>query len=152
MHQLIETQKIPANLETVWDFMSSPKNLQRITPDYMGFDIVKIPKEEKMYPGMIISYKVSPMLGIKMNWVTEITHVKELQYFVDEQRVGPYQLWHHEHHLKPIDGGVEMLDIVSYKAPFGFLGEIATSLFIKKQLKQIFDYRFTALEEIFGKF
>jgi len=101
---------------------------------------------------MIISYKVSPVLGIKMTWVTEITQVKEKEYFVDEQRVGPYSVWHHEHKIEAIEGGVLMTDIVSYKPPFGFLGSVANSILIKKQLKEIFDFRTVAMEKMFGKY
>jgi ligand-binding SRPBCC domain-containing protein len=150
-YQLHKTQKIPATIDKVWDFISSPANLKKITPEYMGFNITSKLLSEKMYPGMIISYKVSPVLGIKMTWVTEITHVKEKEYFVDEQRVGPYTMWHHEHKIEPIEGGVLMTDIVSYKPPFGILGSIANSVLIKKQLKQIFDYRVNAVEKMFGK-
>jgi ligand-binding SRPBCC domain-containing protein len=152
IYTLESTQKIPASMEEVWDFMSSPKNLKEITPSYMGFEITSKTRGEKMYPGMIISYKVSPVLGIKMTWVTEITHVDTLKYFVDEQRVGPYRIWHHEHHIKAIDGGVLMEDIISYEPPFGFLGAIANTLFIKNQLKEIFDYRFDAVVKKFGAF
>ncbi|TNF44336.1 MAG: hypothetical protein EP310_03315 [Bacteroidetes bacterium] len=151
-YQLHKTQKIPATIEQVWDFISSPANLKKITPEYMGFNITSKLLSEKMYPGMIISYKVSPVLGIKMTWVTEITHVKEMEYFVDEQRIGPYSMWHHEHKIEPIEGGVLMTDIVSYKPPFGFLGSIANSILIKKQLQEIFDYRTVAVEKMFGKF
>jgi ligand-binding SRPBCC domain-containing protein len=151
-YQLHTTQKIPASIEEVWDFISSPKNLKEITPDHMGFDITTKYLSEKMYPGMIISYKVSPLLGIKMTWVTEITHVREKEYFVDEQRIGPYKLWHHEHKIEAIENGVLMSDIISYSPPLGFLGAIAQSLIIKKQLKGIFDYRFEAVERIFGKY
>lgn len=150
-YQLHKTQKIPATIDQVWDFISSPANLKKITPEYMGFNITSKLMSEKMYPGMIISYKVSPVLGIKMTWVTEITQVKEKEYFVDEQRVGPYSMWHHEHKIEPIEGGVLMTDIVSYKPPFGFLGSIANSILIKKQLKEIFDYRVKAVEKMFGK-
>jgi ligand-binding SRPBCC domain-containing protein len=152
IYTLESTQKIPASMEEVWDFMSSPKNLKEITPSYMGFEITSKTRGEKMYPGMIISYKVSPVLGIKMTWVTEITHVDTLKYFVDEQRVGPYRIWHHEHHIKAIDGGVLMEDIITYEPPFGFLGAIANTLFIKNQLKEIFDYRFDAVVKKFGAF
>ena len=150
-YQLHKTQKIPATIDQVWDFISSPANLKKITPEYMGFNITSKLLSEKMYPGMIISYKVSPVLGIKMTWVTEITQVKEKEYFVDEQRVGPYSMWHHEHKIEPIEGGVLMTDIVSYQPPFGILGSIANSILIKKQLKEIFDYRVTAVEKMFGK-
>jgi ligand-binding SRPBCC domain-containing protein len=149
-YQLHKTQKVPATINQVWDFISSPANLKKITPEYMGFNITSKLLREKMYPGMIISYKVSPVLGIKMTWVTEITQVKEKEYFVDEQRVGPYSMWHHEHKIEPIEGGVLMTDIVSYKPPFGILGSIANSIIIKKQLKEIFDYRTVAMERMFG--
>lgn len=148
-YQLYKTQKIPATKEQVWDFISSPANLKKITPEYMGFNITSKLLSPKMYPGMIISYKVSPVFGIKMTWVTEITQVKEMEYFVDEQRIGPYSMWHHEHKIEPIEGGVLMTDIVSYKPPFGILGSIANSILIKKQLKEIFDFRKEAMENIF---
>ena len=151
-YQLKTEQKIPATVMEAWDFISSPANLKQITPEHMGFDITTPGLPEKMYPGMIISYKVSPLVGIRMTWVTEITHVQEGKYFVDEQRIGPYKLWHHEHFLEPVDGGVLMKDIVSYQPPLGFLGAIANFLFIKKQLRNIFDYRFKAVEMKFGVF
>ncbi|MDB4584671.1 SRPBCC family protein [Draconibacterium sp.] len=151
-YQLIKTQKIPATIEQVWDFISSPANLKKITPAYMGFDITSKLIPEKMYPGMIISYKVSPLFKIKMTWVTEITQVREKEYFIDEQRIGPYKIWHHQHKIKAIEGGVLMTDIVSYQPPFGVLGSLANSLMIKKQLREIFDYRTHAVEKEFGKF
>ena len=151
-YQLHTTQKIPATIEQVWEFISSPENLKEITPPHMGFDITSEGLPEKMYPGMIISYKVSPLLGIKITWVTEITHVKEKEFFVDEQRIGPYAMWHHQHRIEPIEGGVLMTDIVSYKPPMGFLGALANALFIRRQLKGIFGFREKAVERIFGKF
>ncbi len=152
LYQFQKTQKVNSNLESLWDFISSPINLQEITPDYMGFDITSDELPEKMYPGMIISYRVSPLFGIKTTWVTEITHVKEMEYFVDEQRVGPYSIWHHQHHIEAIEGGVLMKDIVSYQPPLGILGAIANSLVIEKKLKEIFDYRVQAIEKRFGVF
>ena len=149
--QLHKTQKVPADLTAVWDFISAPDNLKRITPPSMGFEITSSKSEKKMYPGMIISYRVRPLLNIPTSWVTEITHVKEFEYFVDEQRIGPYKMWHHEHHIENIEGGVLMTDVVSYQPPMGILGSFANFLFIQKKLKQIFDFRTTALEEIFGK-
>lgn len=151
-YQLKTEQKIPASVEEVWDFISSPANLKEITPDHMGFDITSGDLPEKMYPGMIISYKVSPLLGIKMTWVTEITHVRDGEFFVDEQRIGPYAIWHHQHHIEPIEGGVLMRDIVTYKPPMAFLGAIANWLFIKRQLNNIFTYRIKAVEQKFGVF
>ncbi len=151
-YQLIKTQKLPTTVEEIWDFISSPKNLKEITPEHMGFLVTSKTGLDKMYPGMIISYKVSPILGIKLNWVTEITHVKELEYFVDEQRSGPYKMWHHEHKIEAIEGGVLMTDIVSYIPPMGLLGAVANSILIKKQLKSIFDFRTIALEKRYGKY
>lgn len=151
IYQLRTSQKIPATKQVVWDFISSPRNLKKITPKYMGFEITNEPIAEKVFAGMIIAYKVKPILGINMNWVTEITQVKELEYFVDNQIIGPYSVWHHLHQIKEIDGGVIMEDIVSYKPPMGFIGDIANSILIKEQLKTIFDYRFEAVEREFGK-
>lgn len=151
-YQFKKEQKVNTSMEDIWDFISSPKNLKEITPDYMGFNITSKDLPEKMYEGMIISYLVSPVLGIKTNWVTEITHVRDLQYFVDEQRVGPYSIWHHQHFIEPITNGVIMRDIVSYEPPFGFLGAIANTLIIKGKLNEIFDYRTRAIEKKFGVF
>lgn len=150
LHTLHTKQFLKSNLTTVWDFMSSPSNLARITPAYMGFHILSDIKDTKMYPGQIIEYYVTPVAGIKMHWVTEITHVKDLGYFVDEQRFGPYSFWHHKHFLKEVPGGVEITDVLHYKVPFGILGKIVNSLFVKKKIKEIFDYRFHKLEEIFN--
>lgn len=144
-------QKVPISLEKAWDFFSSPKNLAEITPDHLGFKITSTDVRDKMYPGQIITYKVKPLLGIPLPWMTEITHVQDKEYFVDEQRFGPYALWHHKHFFKEIEGGVECIDKVDYKLPFGPLGSIAHGLFVKKQLQGIFDYRFKKLEELFGK-
>ncbi|MCX7546939.1 SRPBCC family protein [Xanthomarina sp. F1114] len=149
-YQLIKEQKINCTIDALWDFISSPSNLKVITPEYMGFDITSENLPDKMYPGMIISYKVSPILGIKTTWVTEITHIEDKRFFVDEQRVGPYTLWHHQHIIEPIENGVLMRDIVSYQPPFGFLGAIANHLIIKSKLKEIFDYRTVAVEKRFG--
>jgi ligand-binding SRPBCC domain-containing protein len=148
-YQLYREQFIDATLNEVWKFVSAPQNLKDITPEYMGFHITSENLPEEMYPGMIISYKVSPMLGIKLNWVTEITHVSDRKFFVDEQRLGPYRLWHHQHILEPMGDGVLMKDIVTYKPPYGVLGYIANSIFIRKQLEEIFDYRAIAIEKRF---
>ncbi len=149
LHTIQTKQFLKSDINTLWAFMSSPSNLAKITPSYMGFNILSN-EVEKMYAGQIIEYYVSPVLGIKMHWVTEITHVEELHYFVDEQRFGPYKMWHHKHFLKPVNGGVEMIDIVHYKVPFGFIGKIANTFFIKNKIKQIFDYRFNVLEKLFN--
>jgi ligand-binding SRPBCC domain-containing protein len=142
-------QHIPTDIETAWAFFSNPNNLKDITPPNMGFKTISKHHGEKMYAGQIIEYKVSPVLGIPLYWMTEITHVEDKKYFVDEQRFGPYSLWHHQHHFKETNGGVEMTDIVHYKLPFWFLGDIANSLFVSNQLKGIFNYRYKKVEEMF---
>ena len=147
-YQLQETQELQASIEEVWAFISSPLNLKKITPPSMGFDITSdLP--ERMYEGMIISYKVSPLLGIKTNWVTEITHIREKEYFVDEQRVGPYSMWHHQHRIEPIKSGVLMKDIVTYQPPFGPVGALMNTLVISKKLREIFEFRRSALQDYF---
>ncbi len=151
LYSFSTVQYIPAPPATVWNFISSPANLKVITPESMGFEVTTDTPGDKMYAGLIIAYKVSPLLGINMNWVTEITHVKEGEYFVDEQRFGPYSFWHHKHFIKATARGAEMTDIVHYKIPFGIIGDIANALIVRKKLKEIFDYRFKKVEEIFGK-
>lgn len=149
MHQLHTIQRLPISLQQAWEFFSTPKNLQAITPDYLNFTITSsVP--ETMYPGTIITYKVHPVAGIPINWVTEITHVENLRYFVDEQRFGPYKFWHHKHFFKEIPGGVEMQDLVHYALPFGILGNAAHALFVKRQLESIFSYRYKVLSQRFG--
>jgi ligand-binding SRPBCC domain-containing protein len=148
MYQFKRTQLVKTDLQTCWDFFSSPKNLKKITPEYMGFDVLlDIP--EKMYPGLMIEYTVKPVFSIPMKWITEITHVEPLKFFVDEQRKGPYKIWHHEHHFESVENGVMMTDIVSYELPMGFLGRMVHPLIVEKKLKEIFDYRFKVVEEYF---
>ena len=152
IHTIKRTQRLPISLEQAWAYFSTPKNLQEITPKEMGFTVTS-DKDflDHMYAGQIITYVVKPILGIPMFWMTEITHVEHHQFFVDEQRIGPYALWHHQHHFKAVEGGVEMIDLVHYRAPLGILGRFANWLFIRHQLAQIFDYRYRVLEERFGK-
>lgn len=150
-YQFKKTQSIKAPIDKVWEFISTPSNLGKITPDYMNFEITSDEKTERIYPGMIISYKVSPLRGFRTTWVTEITQVVEGSYFIDEQRVGPYKIWHHQHKIEEVGEETLMTDIVSYQPPMGFLGSIANSLLIKKQLETIFAYRRTALIELFGE-
>jgi ligand-binding SRPBCC domain-containing protein len=145
-------QHIPVELEKAWLFFSNPANLQAITPPKLGFKIVSKNHGVKMYAGQIIEYIVRPFsLSIPIYWMTEITHVVEGQYFIDEQRFGPYRLWHHQHHFRVIEGGVEMTDIVHYRNPMGILGKTANNLFVKGQLRKIFDFRRIKVEELFGK-
>jgi ligand-binding SRPBCC domain-containing protein len=144
--------QLPIGLQTAWDFFSSPDNLKAITPPYMNFKVRTNSDSAKMFAGQIITYTLSPVLGIPLFWMTEITHASELDYFVDEQRFGPYALWHHKHFFKAIPGGVEITDMVDYKLPLGFLGNIAHTLFVRRQLEGIFDYRTKVLEERFGKY
>ena len=149
MHTLDALQELPIDIDTAWRFLSRPENLKIITPPSMGFDILSAAADRPIYPGMMITYRVKPLAGIAMEWVTEITHVQAPYFFVDEQRIGPYRLWHHEHELREISGGVEMIDRVTYKVPFGVAGKAAHSLFIRRQLESIFAYRRRAMEILF---
>lgn len=150
VHTLLAVQRIPVSLKEAWAFFSRPENLQRITPAYMGFSILSTEHGDRAYAGQIIEYKVKPVAGIPLYWMTEITHVQDEKYFVDEQRFGPYKLWHHQHHFREIEGGVEMKDLVHYSIPLGFIGGMANSLFVRRQLQQIFQYRYEAVEKMFG--
>jgi len=151
VYTLHKKQKLPISINQAWEFLSNPKNLKTITPDYMGFNILS-GADRPMFAGQIIQYIVTPVLGIKTKWVTEITHVVDKQYFVDEQRFGPYALWHHKHFIKEIEGGIEMEDIIDYKLPFGILGQLVQPFLVKPKLEEIFNYRTKKLEELFGKF
>ena len=151
VYSLKTVQKIPVTLEKAWQFFSTPANLQEITPGHLGFKILSLYHGKTMYAGQIIEYTVKPIMSIPLYWMTEITHVENQKYFVDEQRYGPYSMWHHQHHFKEIDGGVEMTDIVHYKLPFGFLGTLANSLLVQRQLNMIFSFRFEKTEAVFGK-
>lgn len=151
IYTLHSIQKLPISQQQAWNFLSDPANLKVITPDYMGFEILS-GGERPMFPGQIIQYLVSPVANIKTKWVTEITHVDDGNYFVDEQRFGPYSLWHHKHFIKSIPGGVEMEDIVDYKLPFGFVGQMVHPFLVKPKLDEIFEYRRKKLIELFGDF
>ena len=151
IYTLKTKQNLPVSLDKAWNFLSNPKNLKTITPDYMRFEIIS-GADREMYSGQIIQYIVTPILGIKNKWVTEITHIEDKRYFVDEQRFGPYALWHHKHFLKEIPGGVEMEDIIDYKIPFGILGQWLHPMLVKPKLKEIFQYRKNKLTSMFGAF
>jgi ligand-binding SRPBCC domain-containing protein len=150
VHTLKRTQVIPATIEDCWAFFSNPKNLSKITPASLDFRVLsKVP--DKIYAGMMIQYRVKPLLGIPVKWVTEITHVREPDYFSEEQRVGPYAMWHHEHFFTKLDGQrVEVRDLVHYALPFSFIGSIAHELLVKQQLETIFKHREKVVTEIFN--
>lgn len=149
VHIIEQKQQVNRQLDEIWDFFTHPKNLSTITPDYMNFRITSPPHEGDVYPGQIITYKVSPLFKIPMFWMTEITHVIPKKLFVDEQRKGPYKLWHHEHIFEENANGVLMTDRVHYELPLGILGNIAHSVMVKKQLKEIFNYRKNKINELF---
>jgi ligand-binding SRPBCC domain-containing protein len=151
IYNLKRTQFLPIALPEAWDFFSSPKNLSKITPEHMGFKILYISGGDKAYAGQIIRYHVSILPGMKVHWVTEITQVKEHLYFIDEQRFGPYALWHHQHHFKEVPGGVEMTDEVNYAIPLGPLGRLAHFLFVGGEVNRIFEHRFKVLEAYFKR-
>lgn len=149
LYTLHTVQKLPISLEKAWDFFSDPKNLNTITPDSMRFETLS-GDDKKMFAGQIIHYKISPFPFVKMQWVTEITHVNDHSFFVDEQRFGPYAFWHHKHFFTAIEGGVLMEDIVHYKVPFGIIGQLLHPLLIRPKLEEIFTYRTQKLTTIFG--
>lgn len=151
IYSLKRSQNLPISLDSAWDFFSDPRNLQNITPPDMGFEIIS-GAERKMHPGQIIQYIVRPVAGFKTRWVTEITHVQEKKFFVDEQRFGPYALWHHKHFFREIENGVEMEDVVDYKLPFGILGRMMHPVLVKPRLQEIFDFRREKLHEVFGTY
>ena len=149
LYCFIKTQTIPTSLETAWAFFSSPSNLHHLTPAYLQLKFTNELFGDKMYPGQVITYRIRPFLGIPVFWMTEITHMANHQFFVDEQRKGPYSLWHHQHHFKEIPGGVQMTDILHYALPGGFIGHWAHQLWVGRQLKQIFDFRSNKIEALF---
>ncbi len=149
IYQFRSKEFLPISINEAWDFFSNPQNLPLITPPWLNFEITS-QLGDKMYAGMIITYLVHPLFNIPTTWVTEITHVNEPLYFVDEQRFGPYKFWHHQHIFREVENGIEMEDIVSYAVPFGFIGRIANSLMISKKIKFIFDFRMQVLKKMFG--
>jgi len=148
MHRLENRQILSLSVEDAWEFFSDPANLPLITPPEMKFEITSPDINAGTWPGKIITYKVTPFPLLRSAWVTEITQAKEQKYFIDEQRFGPYRFWHHTHMFLPHEQGVEMIDQVYYKLPFGIFGRIANSLFVRKKLKNIFLYRKKVLEEM----
>ncbi len=144
LYRLEAEQFIPITVDEAWAFFSSPDNLKEITPPRMKFNITS-KSSDKMYAGMLITYIISPLLNIKMRWCTEISHVEDKVYFVDQQKFGPYNMWHHQHHFEKVDGGVIMRDIVNYGVPLGILGRIANVMFVESQLREIFEYRAKAI-------
>ncbi|MGX1930451.1 SRPBCC family protein [Flagellimonas sp. 2504JD4-2] len=150
LYQLYAVQTLPISKVKAWEFLKNPRNLKEITPAHMGFHILS-DIDRPMFPGQIIQYKVNPFPGVGTKWVTEITHMAEGSYFVDEQRFGPYALWHHKHFLKEVPEGVQMEDIIDFKLPFGILGRLTYPILVKRQLQKIFKYREQKLTEFFGK-
>jgi ligand-binding SRPBCC domain-containing protein len=147
-YQFRSKQFLPITISEAWEFFSNPNNLTKITPPWLNFEVTS-KLDSKMYAGMIITYLVRPILNIPTTWVTEITHVREPNYFVDEQRFGPYKFWHHQHHFKETDNGIEMTDIVSYALPLDPLSRPINSLLVEKKVKEIFKFREKKLEELF---
>lgn len=149
VHVLETSQTIPATIERAWGFFSDPRNLSKITPPELDFTILTA-LPERVYPGLMIEYRVRPLLGIPARWVTEITHVEPGKFFVDEQRIGPYRLWHHEHHFKQVDAGrIELTDRVTYVLPFGPVGDLVHPFLVRPQLARIFAFREKAVGELF---
>ncbi len=150
IHTLHTRQIIPASSAECWQFFSDPRNLARITPEKLSFEILsEVPK--RIYPGLMIRYRVRPLFGFPLIWLTEITHVQEPEIFVDEQRCGPYRIWHHEHHFTQLENGqTEMTDAVTYQLLLTPLSEILHRPLVRKELNQIFSYREKAVRKFFG--
>jgi ligand-binding SRPBCC domain-containing protein len=151
IHRYSSRIVLPVPIEQAWDFFSSPKNLAVITPPELNFQITSPELPERTHAGQIITYSVSPLLGISMPWMTEITHVNEPHFFVDEQRKGPYKLWHHQHHFRAVPDDTEMTDVVHYEVPMGIAGDLINSMIIRKKVQEIFDFRTKKLNALFGK-
>lgn len=151
IYTLHKTQKLPISVDEAWEFLSHPKNLKIITPAKMSFDIIS-GADRPIYAGQILQYKVTPIMGIRTKWVSEIKSIVPKKYFVDEQLYGPYSLWHHKHFIREIEGGVEMEDIIDYKIPLGILGQMIHPLLVKPRLEEIFNYRQKKLVELFGEY
>ena len=151
IYTLHKTQKLPISVDEAWEFLSDPKNLKIITPAKMSFDIIS-DADRPIYAGQILQYKVTPMMGIRTKWVSEIKSIVPKKYFVDEQLYGPYSFWHHKHFIREIKGGVEMEDIIEYKIPLGILGQLIHPLLVKPRLEEIFNYRQKKLVELFGEY
>ena len=150
MYQIKRTQVIPTTIKKAWSFFCNPENLKQITPSYLSFKILSRSDAGEMYPGMIITYKISPVFNIRINWATEITQVKDQKYFIDNQIKGPYKIWHHEHHFTEIDNCIEMKDILYYEMPFGYFGKLLHTIFVKNKPEEIFNYRAQKIKELFG--
>jgi ligand-binding SRPBCC domain-containing protein len=150
MHQFRKTQNISVTIREAWEFFSQPDNLENITPSYMNFKILSRSDAGEMYPGIITTYKVSPLFNISVKWITEITQIKENKYFIYNQIKGPYKIWHHEHHFKEIENGTEVRDILFYEVRFGLIGQLLHKIFIKKRIEEIFNYRELKIKELFG--
>ncbi len=149
VYRLQRTQNLPVSLETAWEFLCRPEHLRDLTPPGVGLTVTsELP--DRVYPGLIITYRLKLNKMLYFNWVTEITQAEPLRYFIDEQRSGPYRFWHHEHRLRSTEQGVEMTDLIHYALPFGFLGRMVHAAIVKNQLNAIFDYRRKALSERFG--
>jgi len=149
MTQLRYEQFIPADPALVWEFFATPRNLNELTPPGVKFQILsELPG--RMYAGQLIEYRISPVPGLWLHWLTEIRHVREGAYFVDEQRAGPYKFWYHEHHLEAEPGGVKMTDLVTYEIGWGPFGWLAEKLWVRRQLEGIFAYRRQSVAARFG--
>jgi ligand-binding SRPBCC domain-containing protein len=149
MYQIRQVIKVKASLKEVWSFYSNPQNLEKVTPEGIGFRLLDALPEE-MYTGLVLRYIIKPIAGIPIQWATEITHISPMVYFVDHQLSGPYKIWHHQHHFEEIQGGCQITDIIHYELPLGILGKLAHVLFVKKQLTAIFAHREKTTLKMFG--
>lgn len=150
LHRFETEQTLPIGRDEAWQFFSDPRNLAVITPPDMRFEVTS-PLPERVYAGLLITYRVRPLFRVPVQWVTEISHVDEGNYFVDEQRLGPYRVWHHQHHFSEVAGGIQMRDIVHYAVPFGPFGDLVDRLVVARRVERIFAFRRRVLAQRFGE-
>jgi ligand-binding SRPBCC domain-containing protein len=150
IHSLKSIQRLPVSMERAWAFFSDPRNLQALTPSSLNLKPTNEVWGDEVYAGQVMTYTVKPLLGIPLEWMTVITQVERNKFFIDEQRKGPYRLWHHQHHFKSIEGGVEMTDLVHYRLPMGIIGQMLHQPLVRKKLEEIFLYRYSRIQDLFG--
>lgn len=150
IHSFKQKQLLHISHDQAWAFFANPQNLTKLTPEWMQLTLLS-EAPQMMYEGMIITQQIKPILGIPLTWVTEITRIKERSYFIDEQRIGPYRFWHHEHRLRETPTGIEIIDTLHYALPFGIFGEIAHQIAVKRKIAEVFAFRYEALEKLFGE-
>ena len=146
-HSLRREQWIPRPIGEVFAFFSDARNLEEITPPWLGLRIMT-PGPIRIATGTRIRYRLR-LHGIPLGWTTEIREWEPPLRFVDVQLDGPYRLWHHTHRFEPKDGGTLMTDIVRYRLPFGILGRAMHFVKVQRDVERIFTFRSQRIREVF---